>query len=170
MKKIFSIILISISLVSYGQMSTVEQEVFDEINKVRADPKAYIPYIDEFLDVWDSNSAERATAEELKKELCKMKPLEPLVYSQELFNTCKKHAAYVKRTGTFVHSDCNCGENIQYGNNIPRYAVCDLLIDYRVPDRGHRENILNPEFRKCAVVYIEEVDDEINFFFIQQFK
>jgi hypothetical protein len=49
-------------------------------------------------------------------------------------------------------------------------AVCDLLIDYGVPDRGHRKNILNPEFRKCAVVYIEEVDDGINFFFIQQFK
>jgi hypothetical protein len=123
MKNILSIILISISLVSYGQMSIVEQEVFDEINKVRTDPKAYIPYIDEFLDVWDSNSAERATAEELKKELRKMKPLESLVYSSDLFKSCKEHATYVKRKGKFVHSDCNCGENIQYGNNIPRYAV-----------------------------------------------
>lgn len=39
------------------------------------------------------------------------------------------------------------GENIDYGNNNANDIVLSLLVDDGVSDRGHRENLLNPNYR-----------------------
>jgi hypothetical protein len=75
-----------------AQMTEIEQRVLDEINLVRTNPKAYIVYIDEYLKVMDSDAAEKATANELKRELKKMKPVNALVFSEDLYKSCKAHA------------------------------------------------------------------------------
>lgn len=170
MKKILLFVLILSSINLFAQLSPIEQEVLDEINLVRTDPSGYIKHIDSFLDYWDSGSAERKTAKELIDILEDMEPLPALEYSQVLYESCEKHAKYVKRTGKFKHSDSPYGENIQYGNKYARYAVIDLLIDHGIPDRGHRKNILNPNYKEFAVYYIEEVDEDMMHFFVQQFK
>ena len=59
---------------------------------------------------------------------------------------------------------------MQYGNESAVFAVCDLLIDNGVPNRQHRKNILNPEFSEFAVFYVAKINDEMEFFFVQQFK
>ncbi|MDD4150255.1 MAG: CAP domain-containing protein [Bacteroidales bacterium] len=170
MRNLLILLLLCSKLVSFAQLNDIEQEVFNEINRVRTNPEAFIPVIDEFLEFWDSDAEEIAAANELKNELETMKPLKPLVFSSALYKSCKKHGDYVRKTGKFVHSNCDCGENIQYGNESAAFAVCDLLIDSGVPDRGHRRNILNPTFSEFAVYYIASVNDEIEFFFVQQFK
>ncbi|MDD2635929.1 MAG: CAP domain-containing protein [Bacteroidales bacterium] len=170
MRNLLILLLLCSSLMSFAQLNDVEQVVFDEINKVRTNPKAYIPVIDEFIEFWNSDDKEIAAAEELKAELQTMKPVAPLVFSPDLYKSCKKHGNYVKTAEKFIHSDCNCGENIQYGNESAVFAVCDLLIDNGVPNRQHRKNILNPEFSEFAVYYVAKINDEMEFFFVQQFR
>ncbi|NMH65245.1 CAP domain-containing protein [Shewanella salipaludis] len=54
----------------------------------------------------------------------------------------------VERYGVWIHT---LGENIVYGPGIGREIVVNLLIDDAVPDRGHRKNILNPDFAVVGV-------------------
>ncbi|MDD3437529.1 MAG: CAP domain-containing protein [Candidatus Gastranaerophilales bacterium] len=169
MKKIFLILLTLFPLIISAQMTEREQQVLDEINLVRTNPKAYIVYIDEYLKVMDSDAAERASANELKRELKKMKPVNALVFSEDLYKSCKAHGDYVIKTKKFVHSKGNYGENIQYGQSEIRYAVIDLLIDHGIPTRGHRENILNPKYKYFAVYEIPQKVGKMQYFFIQQF-
>jgi len=42
------------------------------------------------------------------------------------------------------------GEIINYGKEVPRMTVIQLVIDDGVPDRGHRKNIFNPGFRTAG--------------------
>jgi len=47
--------------------------------------------------------------------------------------------------------DITIGENIDFGNDDPSEIVMALLIDDGVPNRGHRENIMNPQFRAVGI-------------------
>lgn len=169
MKIPFFFLFLFLPYFSSAQMTEREQQVLDEINRVRTNPKAYIPFIDEFLNANDSDASTRATANELKKELKKMKPVGALVFSKALYESCKKHGDYLAKTKKFVHSKGNYAENIQYGHNSVRYAVIDLLIDHGVPSRGHRKNILNPEYKHFAVYEVPGKVGNMEFLFIQQF-
>lgn len=43
------------------------------------------------------------------------------------------------------------GENLYYGEGSARYVVAQWIIDDGVGDRGHRENLFNPDFRKIGI-------------------
>lgn len=45
------------------------------------------------------------------------------------------------------------GENCAYGPKTGKEIVAQLLIDDGVADRGHRINILKPEFKKVGIGY-----------------
>jgi uncharacterized protein YkwD len=43
------------------------------------------------------------------------------------------------------------GENLSYGNGETVFFLVLLYLDIRVPDLGHRENLLNPNYLETGV-------------------
>jgi uncharacterized protein YkwD len=100
--------------------------------------------------------------------LRKMKPASALLNSGGLFLAAKAHVddigpggitghkgtdgsmpeERIKRFGTAV---AGCGENIAFGPEQAREIVMQLIVDDGVPDRGHRRNIYNDQYKTVGV-------------------
>jgi len=97
-------------------------------------------------------------------DLSRRQSMPPLIPSRGLFLAAKDHVNDTGPKGITGHTgsdkssmsqrinrygkwDKGAGENISYGYNKGRDIVVQLLIDDGVPDRGHRNNILNRSFR-----------------------
>jgi len=55
------------------------------------------------------------------------------------------------RMDRFGQWEVTAGENIATGSNVGRHIVMQMLIDDGVKGRGHRENVLNPQFHRVGV-------------------
>jgi len=60
-------------------------------------------------------------------------------------------------------------ENIARGLGSPRDIILQLLIDSGVPERGHRKNILNPEWEFVACHNVNTLDDREMRWWLQEF-
>lgn len=156
--------------VSQVEPTKREKLMLDEINYVRTHPQEYIQYIQSYLDFWDSEPSEISAAKELTKVLKKMKPVDSLVYSEELYLAAVKHGEWMQRTRKFEHSDLPYAENLVSGDDQIRFVVLSLLIDDGIPSRGHRKNILEPSYKEFAGYEILGKVGEDEFVFIQEFK
>jgi uncharacterized protein YkwD len=174
MVTLFSLLVFGISLASSppATMTDRERAMIDEINYVRTKPAEYAGFIQGFLEEWDSPPSEVKAAKELYQKLTTMKPVAPLEFSPSLYTYTIKHGQWMMHYGRFDHSDFRFpyGENLVGDISDVREAVLDLLIDDGVPDRGHRFNILYPEFRYVAVHEVPGKVDGIKNVFIQQFS
>lgn len=56
-----------------------------------------------------------------------------------------------ERIGLYGSWEKTVGENIAYGYAHARDAILSFIIDDGVPNRGHRRNILNPNFRVVGI-------------------
>jgi uncharacterized protein YkwD len=97
-------------------------------------------------------------------DLSRRQSMSPLIPAKGLFLAAKDHATDTGPKGITGHTgsdgssmgqrinrygkwDGGAGENISYGHNIGRDIVVQLLIDDGVSNRGHRNNILNKNFK-----------------------
>jgi uncharacterized protein YkwD len=95
-------------------------------------------------------------------------PLAPLQPGESLSRAAADHARDQSSSGAIGHTGSDgsslrdrvkryddslrgIGENIAYGDHDAREIVVQLLVDDGVPSRGHRENILRPEFRRVGL-------------------
>lgn len=158
-------------------MSADERKMLDEINMLRANPSGYIPYIEDYIrDMQEfgelGNSIE--TAKELIGHLRNTPELNPLSPMECLYRVAQKHANDQKPTGDINHQGTdgswpwdritNSCEGIQDGNeNIVagpedvRKLVIILLVDDGIPSRGHRGNLLNPDWKYVSCLEIGNV-------------
>ncbi|OFY83889.1 MAG: hypothetical protein A3F72_07780 [Bacteroidetes bacterium RIFCSPLOWO2_12_FULL_35_15] len=143
-------------------LTTQEKKVIQYCNLVRLNPKLFLEtFVKEYLDSTKENNNYTGS---LIKTLRFAKSTGLLYPSEKLYALAKEHAIDFGKKGKTGHADfdkrfmkftkeCDCaiGENCDYGSNNALDIVMSLLIDADVPDLGHRENILDPEYKNIGV-------------------
>jgi uncharacterized protein YkwD len=152
--------------------SRLARDIHTETNLVRRDPGAYASHLEAMLPLFEGMMMDRpgrpmlrteegaAAVEEAIAALRARTPVQPLGWSKGLAGAAADHvrdqgpigglehygtdgsdpARRAERRGRWVSG---MAENIAYGENPARDVVIQLLVDDGVPDRGHRNNILD---------------------------
>ncbi len=166
--------------------SSIVKDILAELNRVRSNPKKYaeeeikprLKYFDGKLykvpgQIPIQTNEGASAVQECIDVLMKTKPMETLALESGLSLAAQWLADDQANTGTIGHygSDgsspfermnrygkwlITAGENCAYGPKTGREIVAQLLIDDGVPGRGHRINILKPEFKKVGIGYNDE--------------
>ena len=160
-------------------LSDGEKNVVLAMNLIRHDPSKYAKlYVFPLLEYFDGTllrlpgktplrTREGTEAvRELYEELFETSP-RPLLYPSEgMSRAATGHARYLKRTGNAGHEgrggmsprisrygrwDGGIAENLHWGAENAHDAVLSLMIDDGVKNRGHRINILDPDFKYVGV-------------------
>lgn len=149
-------------------INTMDKEMIKEINFVRQYPKVYASIVAKYLadksKSWGGLSKEDYDAGiELIEELKAMKPAQLLYPKQCVYKAAKKHGEDCKKRGFTDHTGSDgsspfsrissfCkglegNENIVGGEKNTRTLVIQLLVDGGISNRGHRYNMLNPNWK-----------------------
>ncbi|MBW6479053.1 MAG: CAP domain-containing protein [Bacteroidales bacterium] len=160
-------------------LSDNEKNVVLAMNLIRHDPAKYAKlYVQPLLDFFDGTllrlpgktplrTREGAEAvRELYRELMETNPVQLLLPSEGMSRAAMDHARFLKRTGNAGHEgrggmgarlsrhgswDIGIAENLHWGADNAHDAVLSLMIDDGVKNRGHRINILDPDFKYVGV-------------------
>jgi LysM repeat protein len=162
-------------------MNSEEMDMINEINLVRNNPVAYIPYIEDYIKELQKNGDNNAvqTAYELIAELRKTPRLSTLQPMQCLYVAARKHGNDQRKKGATDHqgsdgswpwdrvlrecSDLKDGnENLVGGPSNIRRAVILLLVDDGIEGRGHRKTTLNPDWKYVACHKMGTIGDMPN--------
>ncbi len=164
-------------------LSEIEKQIVIELNKVRTKPQKYSElYLEPMRSLFRGNILQYpgeiairtkegiSALNECISVLNKTKPMGVLETTKGIHIAANVHMEDQSNTGRTGHSGSDgsspfqrmerygqwkstAGENIAYGQNEAKRIVIGLLIDDGVPSRGHRENILNPEFGVVGVAH-----------------
>ena len=158
----------------------LEKSVVNEMNLARTSPKEYLSLLEQFRKYYDgkllklpgespilTKEGTSAVAEAIRS-MRSQKPVSPLGPSKGMALGAKDHLRDLRTSGASQHKGSDgsqpwdrvnrygtwqkiIGENISFGHNKARNIVMTLMIDDGVPNRGHRKNIFNPDFRLVGV-------------------
>lgn len=147
-------------------MTTQEKEVIYLCNLARWDGKLFgETYLQQYID--SNGIAKNSYVTSLFSTLKKTKKIAPLKPAQDLFDSAEDHAVDSGKKGSIGHQNVKSrfkkyapnydetAENCDYGSDQALDIVMSLLIDEDVPDKGHRENILDKVFKSVGVAIRE---------------
>ena len=163
------------------QLSSFEQQLFDELNLARTNPQAYIGFLKEHMDSFVNDKEFKegkihlatieglAVREETLTFLEAQVPIRhKLTLSKGLTQAARDHVNDQGPKGLTGHysSDRTApdqranrygrwlqefGENISYTPQDPRGHILGLIVDDGVKNRGHRYSVYKPAFRKVGI-------------------
>jgi uncharacterized protein YkwD len=160
--------------------TSLERAVLREVNRFRADPRGYARELADERQWFNGRLYEPpgpiplqtnegvAAYDEAIRDLETASPLPGVDRSDGLARAARDHALDLGNHGTRGHvgSDGStsrarierygrftgmAGEVISFGYDTASEVVRQLVVDDGVPDRGHRINLLRPEFRVAGV-------------------
>jgi uncharacterized protein YkwD len=155
--------------------SRLARDVHAETNLLRRDPPAYAGYLERLLPRFDGRLLERPGRSNLRTDegpaavreaiaaLKSRRPVPQLRWSKGLARAAADHVRDQGPVGGLEHRGTDrsdpsrrasrygrwiqgLAENIAYGENPAREVVIQLLVDDGVPDRGHRNNLLDGDW------------------------
>jgi len=161
-------------------LSPIEEEILQELNLARQSPLQYAAFLEQSRRYYKQKLFKPPghetflTEEGLKavdeaiRFLRKVKALSPLKASSGLSLAARDHVIDQGLRGLEGHTGSDgsepweranrygswkstIAENIGYGEKKARELVMRLIIDDGVPDRGHRKNIFNEEFKVVGI-------------------
>lgn len=152
-------------LPALASAAELDEAVLAEINYVRANPADYARELRRAPD-WVFEQEESEAVDEALDFLERQPPLPPLKADQRLDAAARAHASAQGARGEVGHGPAGSlgrrlrengvyaglsAENISYGHDDARAVVRQLIIDSRVPGRGHRRNIFSPGYSAAGV-------------------
>ncbi|MGB0864564.1 MAG: CAP domain-containing protein [Saprospiraceae bacterium] len=181
---------------STNYMTDREKDMIKEVNLIRSNPKGYIPAVKDYIIKQEAQMAnvtmgadwiqdEINTAHELIAELEITPARSILMPYDKLQIAAKLHGDEGKAKGDLGHQGAdgswpwdrikredpallNAGENLVGGPASVHDSVMILLIDSGIPGRGHRKNLLNPDWKYGACYEVGTVGDMPNYW-VQNF-
>lgn len=137
-----------------------------EINRLRTNPRSYIEYI-QSSRYDDYPASERRNAIEYLQSISQGAPLPAFTLNPLLSEMAQTWVNTQGRTGATGHGNLqqrlsqaniplNTGtyafaENIAYGFTEPRDILIAWIVDYLVPDKGHRVNLFRRDLNQIGI-------------------
>ncbi|MBO9546400.1 CAP domain-containing protein [Caulobacter sp.] len=143
----------------------LDEAVLDEVNYARAHPADYARELRRAPE-WAFEQEEPGAVEEAIDFLERQRPLPPLKADRRIGSAALEHVRLQGPRGEVGHGAAGSlglrlraagvyaglsAENISYGYDDARQVVRQLIIDSRVPGRGHRRNIFGAGYTTAGV-------------------
>ena len=161
----------------------IKREVISESNRIRTNPKAYIPILEEYLqnfdgklltlpgknEILETEEGPRAYKEAIEF-LKNQKPINIIEFDEEASKVAQEYSKFLsnskedqiedetqieQRVDKYLEYDYSFSENIDFGGSTGIEVIVNLLVDDGVKSRTHRDNLFSDKYEYYGVAVFE---------------